>query len=465
MEIKSADILRYEKDNNIKFDKDKNSEEAVIGSILTNPMFKFKVESFLKSRMFYDRKLGCIYHVVDMLQNEGVENIDTFMIETKILSNKGFKDLFSKESDLKEYFEKLMLSARSDVKDVEFLAKNITTQAFKRESYIKLQELSKEVLNSDEDINKINYDLQCNITSFADTYVVDESVSSIGEKLDELWESIELDRKQGYAGLPSFSPSLSSYFTYENGECVLIGGRAKSGKSMFFLQEAIHKVKNGVPVLIMDTEMNTKSWLLRCLANLSGVEIRKIKTNSGLDDEEYTRICEAKEWLRDKPLYHIYDPHWTQDKIFMTVKQLKLSRNIGFVIYDYIKQIDTSGTDTKEHNFLGDMANFLKSSIAGYFNIPVLTGGQMSPKELRLADSDKINRYVSTVAYWIHKTADEKVSDGVKEGNVKLVIHYNRNGMQHDITSEEYFNYVFDGSKAKIYEAEVFEHNGEALPY
>lgn len=232
---------------------------------------------------------------------------------------------------------------------------------------------------------------------------------------------------------------------------------------MFFLNEAIHKVENGVPVAIFDTEMSDERWMIRFLALKSGVDIKKVK-NGNYSLQEEKAVEEAKEWLKNKPLVHKYDVGWTKDKIYMTAKQLKQSMNLGLLIYDYIKVDDTSGGDNKEHNVLGDMTNFLKNKVGGALDIPIIAGGQMSPKEQRLADSDKINRYASTIAYWIHKTKEEMLNDGVDSGNCKLVIDYNRNGGQ--MEDGEYLNFVFDGDKAIITQAKNFSNiEGGSLPY
>lgn len=232
---------------------------------------------------------------------------------------------------------------------------------------------------------------------------------------------------------------------------------------MFFLNEAIHKAENGVPVAIFDTEMTDKNWLIRFLAYKSGVDIKKIKSGVGLTNEENEKIIAAKEWLKNKPIVHKYDPDWSKDKVYMTAKQLKVSMGLEFLIYDYIKVSNTGGVDNKEHNILGDWTNFLKNNIAGDLDLSILAGAQMSPKEQRLADSDKINRYASTIAYWIHKTKEEKLNDGVKEGNCKLFVDYNRNGNQ--MEEGEYLNFVFAGNKARIEEAEVFHHRDDDMPY
>lgn len=334
--------------------------------------------------------------------------------------------------------------------------------AFKRDSYMKLREMANGVLESGEDINATNYKLQTDIVKFADNYIVDTDVQIIGDKVDEIWDLILSNRNDaGYSGIPSKYKELNEYFTYKNGELVVVGGRAKAGKSMFFLNEAIHKVENGVPTAIFDTEMKDVIWMPRYLALKTGLDIKKIE-NGNYSIEEEKLITDAKEWLKDKPLVHLYDPGWTKDKIYMTAKQLKQSMDLQFLVYDYIKVDDTSGMDN-EHNVLGDMTNFLKNKVGGALDLSVIAGAQMSPKEQRLADSDKINRYASTIAYWIHKTKEEMIKDGKDAGNCKLFIGYNRNGSQ--MNDDEYLNFCFNGDTATITQATKFKTEDEDTPY
>lgn len=463
--MKITDIKKFEDEHGTELPNEKSSELAVVGTLLENPRFISKTD-YLKPRMFYNRELACIYHVIEELFNKGISEIDDFLVINQINCNPNFRDIFERCDNIRsmeEFISDIHLVARTSIEEYELLAKKVVELAFKRESYVKLYNLSNYVLESKDDINACNLKLQDEIANFSNTYIIDTNVQLIGEKIDELWQQLVDRRQSGYAGLPSKFDGLNDYFTYENTELIIVGGRAKSGKSMFFLNEALHKVENGVPTAIFDTEMSNSNWFIRALSLLSGVSLYSIKTGR-YDDDEARKIEKAKDWLRNKPLYHIYDADWTKDKIFMTAKTLKHKINLGFLIFDYIKVNDTSGVSEKEHNVLGDMTNFLKNNVAGKLDIPVLAGAQMSPKEMRLADSDKINRYASTIAYWIRKSNEEIVRDGKEEGNYKMFVDYNRLGKQ--MTEDEYVNFVFNGDKATIHQAKKFYHvEGDNMPY
>ena len=159
----------------------------------------------------------------------------------------------------------------------------------------------------------------------------------------------------------------------------------------------------------------------------------------------------------------MYKPNLDMNELYMLFKQMVITKGLGFIVVDYLKICNTRGLESNQYDELGNLAIELKT-IAGTLNLPVLTGGQLLPNTERLADSSKIERYISTLCVWTPKTAEEKARDGVEQGNFRMRITKNRNGR---ITEEEhYLNFVVNGDISSIYEAKVFEHRPEdAMPY
>ena len=459
--IRTGDVKRFERDNKIELPRDTDSERMVIASILNNPLFMFKLE-YLKREMFYEDKHSVIYDIMDRLQKSGVENIDNSMIANEIENTKVFKDRFAKIENIRQYLNELKAEARIDLEGVEFFARKVVSSAFKRDSYIKLQNIGNSVLESKDDINSVNELIQTEVVKFADEYLVDDNVKSLGDVCDEIYERLEENQEIGASGLSMSFPSLSDYFYLEPGEVVCIGGRTGGYKTVFFMCEALHKAKQGIPTVIIDTECSTELWVARALANISKVSIRKIKTG-GMDEEEIDRYERAKRELKRLPIYHIYKPTLDMNELYMLFKQMVITKGLGFIILDYLKICNTRGLESNQYDELGNLAIELKT-IAGTLNIPVLTGGQLLPNTERLADSSKIERYISTLCVWTPKTAEEKARDGVEQGNFRMRITKNRNGR---ITEDEcYLNFVVNGDISSIYEAKTFEHRPEdTMPY
>ena len=69
------------------------------------------------------------------------------------------------------------------MEEYELLAKNILSASFKRDSYIKLHMMSKEILDSTEDINTVNYKMQNDISKFASIYICNKEIKTLGRNL------------------------------------------------------------------------------------------------------------------------------------------------------------------------------------------------------------------------------------------------------------------------------------------
>jgi hypothetical protein len=92
----------------------------------------------------------------------------------------------------------------------------------------------------------------------------------------------------------------------------------------------------------------------------------------------------------------------------------------------------------------------VKNKICGDMNICGI-GAEQATVNGKIADSAKIGRNASTIAYILDKTQEEIEADGVECGNKKLRVALNRNGMQ--MASGEYIDLFFDGNHVMYQEA------------
>ena len=127
-------------------------------------------------------------------------------------------------------------------------------------------------------------------------------------------------------------------------------------------------------------------------------------------------------------------------------------------IFDYIKSNVTSASEN--YNVLGARCDFLKNNVAGDLDIALLAGAQLNRGD-QVADSDKIERYVSASLWWRDKDGDKVQKDGLKCGNYALTVDLNRLGEQ--MSEDEYIDFMFDGSKMRISEAQ--QHITKRTPF
>lgn len=438
---------------------DNQAEAGVIATLVYHPEFILHTD-YLKPSYFYRVENGCIYWAINELYKSGVETIDALNITNMLNSDQAVKRKMNEcnLTDMHEFIEMSRYACRHSLEEYKLLVGNVVTMAFKRDLLKVSTEVQDSCFNSNADLAKLNTFVNDKYTRLTEQYLVSSEIETFGAKVDSLWqETCDRRTDNGLYGIPSKYSILNDYFTYEPGELVLLKARMKQGKSAFVMNEAIHKIKNGVPTLFYDTEMKDRLFFERMLAHLTGIEIRRIKRGDYSYDEDQ-KLAKAMEWIKAQPFVHIYAPRTSDEEIYATHKILKYKIGLEFSIYDYIKSNIQSSSENS--NVLGQKCDFLKNEIAGSLDIAMLAGAQLN-RANDVADSDKIERYVSTTLWWRNKDNETIEKDGFKCGNYALTVDLNRNGAAMD--EEEYIDFKFDGSVMRIEEAE--QHEVQDTPF
>ena len=438
---------------NISELSDIQSESAVIGTLICHPEFMSHTE-YLMPRYFYSVENSCIFWAITELYKEGITNIDAYNISTKIQSDKGVANTIEKYNmpSVQEFLELYKGAARHSLDEYKMFAENIVSLAFKRDLANVLGKLQNDCFKKNIRLDQLSNHVYDELDNLTQKYIVSDEIHTLGSELDDIWAEIVNRRTEdGMYGIPSKYVSFNEYFTYEPGELVVIQAKYKQGKSVLLMNEVVHKLKNGVATLVIDSEMPTRLYVERLISHLTGVELKRVK-NGLYSDEEEEKINQAIKWLKEQPFVHIYDPHMTDDKMYSICKMLQRKMNLSFVVYDYLKSNETSTSDN--YNVLGAKCDFLKNNIAGELNLPVLAACQLN-RNGEVADSIKINRYLSVGIKWEHKTQAMIANDGLRCGDAYAKIYVNRLGrqMQEDDESD-YIDFIFDGDTMTIVEAE-----------
>lgn len=429
---------------------DNQAEAGIIATLVYHPEFILHTD-YLKASYFYNVENGCIYWAIDQLYKNGVETIDALNITNILNSNKAVKKKISEYNlgDMQKFINMSQYACRHTIEEYKLLVNNVVTMSFKRDLNKILLEIQSNCFNLDVDLNKLNGIVNSKINKLTEQYIVSNEIEIFGTKIDDLWNEV-CDRKteSGVYGIPSKFKTINEYLTYEQGELILLKARMKKGKSAFMMNEAIHKLKNGVPTLYLDTEMQDRLFYERMLANLTGIEVKNIKTGR-YTFEQGNELQKMNDWIKKQPFVHKYVPVITDEEIYATHKILKYKMGLEFSIFDYIKSNILSSSEN--YNALGARCDFLKNNVAGDLNIAMLAGAQLN-RNNQVADSDKLERYVSASMMWRDKTSEEIARDGGLEyGNFALTIDLNRLGEQ--MLDDEYIDFSFDGNRMRIEEA------------
>ena len=437
---------------------DIQSESGVIGTLIYHPEFVLHTD-YLLPGYFYGIENGCVYWAIQELYKDGITNIDAYNVTNKLQSHQGVQKTIEKYNlpSVQEFMELYKETARHTVEEYKMLAENIVTLAFKRDLVKVLNQLSANCYKKDYDLDKMSNNVYDELDKLTQKYITTTEIHTLGEEIDDIWSEIVGRRTEnGTYGIPSKYSIFNEYFTYEPGELIVVQAKYKRGKSVLLMNEVVHKLKNGVPTLVFDTEMQTRLYTERLISHLTGIELKRIK-NGRYSDEEAIKIRNAIDWIKKQPFVHIYDPNITNEKLYVICKMLKYKMGLTFVVFDYIKSNETSTSDN--YNILGAKCDFLKNQIAGELNLSVLTACQLN-RAGEVADSDKINRYLSVGIKWDYKSQEMIAKDGMQCGNSYAKIYVNRLGeqMQED-DEEDYIDFIFSGDTMTIVQAEQHQRN------
>lgn len=369
---------------------DTQAEAGIIATLVYHPDFILHSD-VLKAGYFYHKDNGCLYWAIDELIKAGVDNIDAFNISNMLQSNNAVKKTLESVNmpDMDEFIELCSDAARHTIAEYQLLVISVVNLAFKRDLYKLLNKLQKQTLTQELDLNQLNKIVYDSLEDLTGRYMFDSDFQMFGEKVPGLWEEVcERRNNDGTIGVPSKFPHLARYFSYESGELVMVSGRMKMGKSAFMLNEAMDKIQRGIPTIYFDTEMNDRLFYLRMLANLTGIDQKKIKSGNLLPEEQKI-IDDTNEWLKKQPFVHEFIPNATNEELFNKCRMMKYKMGLQFVIYDYFKSAETDSSN--QYNDLGAKCDFLKNRIAGELDVAVLAGAQLN-REDRVADSARRHR-------------------------------------------------------------------------
>ena len=205
--------------------------------------------------------------------------------------------------------------------------------------------------------------------------------TSIKEVLVESFAELEkLYNQKGYiTGVETGFVDLD-YKTsgFHESDLIIIAARPAMGKSAFAINIATHAaVQTNTPVVIFNLEMSKNQVANRILCSEAMVDSNKIRTGK-IDDNEWMKLANASGRLADSPIYIDDTPGISIMEIRARCRKLKLEKNIGLVVIDYLQLIQGSGKrNASREQEISEISRSLKI-LAKELQIPVIALSQLS---------------------------------------------------------------------------------------
>jgi len=417
---------------------DIGAERAVLAGLFTYGLESYvEISDLLDHGSFGNQNNQVIYKCIEkVLQNEAEVDLPAILSAAEQLN---LSDAINTRQEL-EYINSLMeFPIKKD--NVVYFAAQIKKYEFARKIKSLTSKISRDVesINGDESIDDIIGIVENPIMEFLREDDSGHKPERLGEGVEEYLDFL-MENKCDQIGVPTnFARYDASIGGGLRRKCVdLVSARPKVGKSVFADNVALNVANQGVPVLMLDTEMSKEDHLNRIIANLSGVPINEVATGSFTDNDEKTiSVKGAIDQIKDIPYTYISVAGAPFEQIMNSIKRWIMQEvgqdesgrtNECVVIYDYLKLMSSSSitSNIQEYQALGFQITSLHNLSVKY-DFPCLSFVQLNRDGITrettdtVSGSDRLIWLCTSFSIFKVKSPEELAEDGPNAGNRKLV--------------------------------------------
>ena len=352
---------------------DIEAEQAVLGSMLTDKDAVISAIEVLKEEDFYRTDNKSIYEAIINLYNRA-EPIDIITVKAELESLGKFEQVGGLE-----YLASLPDKVPTTANAMKYI-KIVEEKSTLRNLIKTANEIIELGYDPTEDVSDIMEGAEKKIFNIMQNNDK-KSYAPIKDILVESFTQLEelYNRKQHITGVPSGFTELD-YKTagFHGSDLVLIAARPAMGKSAFALNIATNAaVRANVPVAIFSLEMSKEQMVNRILCSEAMVDSNKVRTGK-LEEDDWTKLAGSIGPLSDAEIYIDDTPGISVMEIRAKCRKLKLEKNIGMVVIDYLQLVQGSNKrNGSREQEISEISRSLKI-LAKELNVPVIALSQLS---------------------------------------------------------------------------------------
>ena len=410
---------------------DIEAEQAVLGSMLTDKDAVVSAIEVLKEEDFYRDDNKTIFRAIMDLYIAG-DSIDVITTKDELTSMNKLDAVGGLEY-LVSLPDKVPTTA-----NVEKYVKIVEEKSLLRDLIKSANEMINMGYAQNEEIEQIMdgaekkiFDIMQRKSQKGYTAIKDILVDTFAE-IQELYNN-----KKHITGVASGFTDLDNLTAgFHKSDLVLIAARPAMGKTAFALNIATNAaLKANTPVAIFSLEMSQKQCTNRILCSHAMCDNARV-SRGDLDDDEWSKLAIASGELSDSAGIYIDDtPGITVAEIRAKCRKLKLEKDIGLVVVDYLQLVQGSGKTNSREQEIAEISRSLKI-LAKEIDVPVIALSQLSrapearqdhrPMLQDLRESGSIEQDADMVMF-IYR--DDYYNNQESPTNVaEIIIAKNRNG-------------------------------------
>lgn len=403
------------------------AEKVLLGSLLVTPALLDRVVQIIRPKDFFRRGHQAIFTAMVKLGINGKSEADLTTLNAEL----------ERTGELDEVGGPAYISALTD-------GVPRSTNAPYYAAIVKEKALLRQLIYVGNDILVDAYDAEQpveTIISKADKAIVDlqkgvtsDRLLDVRETSAALYAALEhhVAHKGELAGVETGFASINELTDgWTSGDMIVLAARPSIGKTAFVLNTAVAGARAGKHVAIFSLEMRRRQLEYRLLAQLSGVEVTRIRKGY-LGDTDLERVGAAMSDLNTLPL-------WIDDRGSQTVwdiraacRRLRAEVGLDLVVIDYIQLMAGDGErrETNRQQELATISRRLKI-LADEISAPLIVLSQLSraaesrqnkrPQLSDLRDTGALEQDADLVCF-LHRNSHKE------SGTTNFILEKQRNG-------------------------------------
>lgn len=416
-----------------KMPQNVEAEESLLGAVLIDNSTLLDVLDVIKPEDFYRSANGVIFEAIRDLTMRN-EPADAVTVANYLLQQNKLKDVGGAEA-LGRLIDEVPMAVNAPS-----YAAIIRDKAVLRRLIEKSHAIAKRCYDEDGTVD--------DVVNFAEEAVFDISERKGGQKIaaisellsgniEKLEESVR--NESSITGVPSGFKALDNILHgFQPTDFIILAARPSMGKTALALNFAQHAaIKENVGVAVFSLEMGAEQLSMRMLFSEAHTNLAILRRSYQMkSSEDWNRITDAASRLLEAPVYIDDTSNPTIMDIYTKARRLKLDKNIGLIIIDYIQLME--GSDKLDrHLQIAKISRALKG-LAKDLSVPIIALAQLNrgleqrvdkrPKLSDLRESGALEQDADVVLFIYRDEVYNQEETNPNRGKAEIIVAKHRNG-------------------------------------
>jgi replicative DNA helicase len=195
-------------------------------------------------------------------------------------------------------------------------------------------------------------------------------------------------------------------------------------------------VEANVPVAVFSLEMSKEQLSLRMLCTEARLDSARLR-GGFFSMEDWHRLTDSAGLLSESPIFIDDTPNLTAMEIRAKARRLKMDKNIGLVIIDYLQLMQGRSSAERRDLEISEISRSLKA-LAKELSLPVLALSQLNrmleqrndkrPRLSDLRESGALEQDADVVAFIYRDEIYNTDENNPKKGTADIILAKQRNG-------------------------------------